>query len=82
MPVMSVLLLFLAAAASAPDAPSLRQSDAAVGVRATASVSVRIVGGARISMSDEQDAGLPALQASSIRTDGGALRPARLVEFN
>ena len=79
---MSAFLLFLAAATSAPDAPSVRRSNPGVGVRATASVSVRIVGGARVSMGEAQDAGLPAIQASIIRTDGGTIRPARLVEFN
>ena len=33
-------------------------------------------------MSEQQDSNLPALQQSSIRVEGGGLRPARLVEFN
>ncbi|QIK96984.1 hypothetical protein G7076_11630 [Sphingomonas sp. HDW15A] len=79
---MSVLLLFLAATASPQDVSAMRRSEAATGTRATASVSVRIISGARISSSESQDAGLPLIQASSIRTEGGELRPARLVEFN
>ena len=82
MPEMSALLLFLAAAASAPDATVSRRSEPAAGARATGSASVRIVSGARISMSDRQDAGLPAIQASSIRERDGSFRAARLVEFN
>jgi hypothetical protein len=82
MSVMSAFLLLLAAAASAPDAPSVRQTGQAAGARATGSASVRIVSGARVSMGEAQDAGLPAIQASIIRTEGGTIRPARLVEFN
>jgi hypothetical protein len=79
---MSAMLLFLAAAASAPDASASPRTDTVAGARAAATVSVRIVSGARIAMSEAQDADLPAIQASSVRTEEGALRPARLVEFN
>jgi hypothetical protein len=82
MPVMSALLLFLAAAAGAPEATASGRSEPAPGAHATGSVSVRIVSGARIKMSEAQDSGLPAIQASSIRERDGSLRTARLVEFN
>ena len=82
MPVMSALLLFFAAAANAPDASASPRTDTVAGARATASVSVRIVAGARISMSEAQDSNLPSIQASGIRREGGGLSPARLVEFN
>ena len=78
---MSALLLFLAAA-SAPDSAVTNRLPAYVGDRATATVSVRIVSGARIVMGEAQDAELPAIQPSSIRAEDGSLRPARLVEFN
>ena len=82
MNLMSDLLLFLAATAGAPDVSVSRRMDSVAGARATASVSVRIVAGARVSMSEVQDANLPVIQASGIRKEGGGLTPARLVEFN
>jgi hypothetical protein len=82
MPVMSALLLFLASAATSPDASVSRRSEPAAGARATGSVSVRIVRGAHISMSEVQDASLPEIQPSSVRERDGSLRAARLVEFN
>ena len=79
---MSALLLFLAAAAAASDSVPNGGGSPDIGARATATVSVRIVSGARIAMSEVQDDELPAVQASSIRAEDGNLRPARLVEFN
>ena len=79
---MSAVLLFLAAAAAAPTSASDGGGRPDVGASATATVSVRIVSGARIAMSEVQDDELPAIQASSIRAEDGNLRPARLVEFN
>lgn len=82
MPAMSALLLFLAAAASSPDAASSRRGEPAASARATGSASVRIVSGARISMSGIQDSALPEFQSSTFRDRDGSLRAARLIEFN
>ena len=79
---MSAVLFFLAAAAAAPTPASDGGGRPDVGASATATVSVRIVSGATISMSEAQDEALPAIQPTSIRAEDGSLRPARLVEFN
>ena len=82
MSAMLTAFLLAAAAASGPDASATPRQSPSVGARATATVGVRIVSGARISMSEQQDSNLPALQQSSVRVEGGGLCPARLVEFN
>lgn len=82
MPAMSALLLFLAAAANAPDAAESRRGEPVASDRATGSVSVRIVSGARISMSGERNSALLEFQPSTFRDRDGSLRAARLIEFN
>ena len=79
MAAMSFSLLFLAAAAlSSPQSPTL---DRPAGASAIGRVSVTILEGARIAASEAQDAELPPLSDSQVRTPDGQQHAARLVEF-
>ena len=79
MAAMSLSLLILSAAALS--SPQATTPDRPTGASAIGRVSVTILEGARIAASEVQDAGLPALSDSQVRTPDGEQRAARLVEF-
>lgn len=81
MATMTIDLLLLAAALAAPPPADRGGPQPYAGARAEGRVAVRIVAGARIAASEIQQASIPPLQDSLVRSADGSASPARLVEF-
>jgi hypothetical protein len=75
----AAMILIAAAAIAASSAPVSPWR--ASGAVAQAQAMVRIVSGVRLHLGQESNEGAPSLRDTVVRTQGAAVQPARLIEF-